>query len=59
MEHIVKGPNLKFSTETQEELFYNKETQLNNKAEGEAEITANIQAHHLYRCCPPARCAAL
>ena len=44
-----QGPNFEFSTETHEELLYNKEKLLNNGDKWEAEIAANIQADHLYR----------
>lgn len=53
--HIVslsspsQGPNFEFSTETHEELLYNKEKLLNNGDKWEAEIAANIQADYLYR----------
>uniref|UniRef100_A0A3Q2XEB2 Uncharacterized protein n=1 Tax=Haplochromis burtoni TaxID=8153 RepID=A0A3Q2XEB2_HAPBU len=43
------GPNFEFSTETHEELLYNKEKLLNNGDKWEAEIAANIQADYLYR----------
>nr|XP_015209468.1 PREDICTED: NADH dehydrogenase [ubiquinone] iron-sulfur protein 8, mitochondrial [Lepisosteus oculatus] len=46
---IVEGPNFEFSTETHEELLYNKEKLLNNGDKWEAEIAANIQADYLYR----------
>ncbi|XP_061756011.1 NADH dehydrogenase [ubiquinone] iron-sulfur protein 8, mitochondrial-like [Nerophis ophidion] len=46
---IVEGPNFEFSTETHEELLYNKEKLLNNGDRWEAEIAANIQADYLYR----------
>ncbi|CAH6793455.1 Ndufs8 [Phodopus roborovskii] len=46
---IVEGPNFEFSTETHEELLYNKEKLLNNGDKWEAEISANIQADYLYR----------
>ncbi|CAL8135835.1 unnamed protein product [Orchesella dallaii] len=46
---IVEGPNFEFSTETHEELLYNKEKLLNNGDQWEAEIAANIEADHLYR----------
>uniref|UniRef100_A0A8C2XZE4 Uncharacterized protein n=1 Tax=Capra hircus TaxID=9925 RepID=A0A8C2XZE4_CAPHI len=45
----VTGPNFEFSTETHEELLYNKEKLLNNGDKWEAEIAANIQADYLYR----------
>jgi NADH-quinone oxidoreductase subunit I len=40
---IVEGPNFEFSTETREELFYNKEKLLANGDRWEAEIAANLQ----------------
>uniref|UniRef100_A0A8C6KPD2 NADH dehydrogenase [ubiquinone] iron-sulfur protein 8, mitochondrial n=7 Tax=Nothobranchius TaxID=28779 RepID=A0A8C6KPD2_NOTFU len=46
---IVEGPNFEFSTETHEELLYNKEKLLNNGDRWEPEIAANIQADYLYR----------
>lgn len=46
---IVEGPNFEFSTETHEELLYNKEKLLNNGDKWEAEIAASLQADHLYR----------
>ena len=47
---IVEGPNFEFSTETHEELLYNKEKLLNNGDKWEAEIAANIEADYLYSC---------
>ncbi|KAK3085096.1 hypothetical protein FSP39_024139 [Pinctada imbricata] len=46
---IVEGPNFEYSTETREELLYNKEKLLSNGDRWEVEIAANIQADHLYR----------
>lgn len=46
---IVEGPNFEFSTETHEELLYNKEKLLLNGDKWESEIAANIHADHLYR----------
>lgn len=46
---LFQGPNFEFSTETHEELLYNKEKLLNNGDKWEAEIAANIQADYLYR----------
>ncbi|XP_043263101.1 NADH-ubiquinone oxidoreductase subunit 8 [Colletes gigas] len=46
---IVEGPNFEFSTETHEELLYNKEKLLNNGDKWETEIASNIHADHLYR----------
>lgn len=46
---IVEGPNFEYSTESHEELLYNKEKLLNNGDKWESEIAANIHADHLYR----------
>ena len=46
---ILQGPNFEYSTETREELLYNKEKLLQNGDKWEAEIAANIQADYLYR----------
>ncbi|XP_039948684.1 NADH dehydrogenase (ubiquinone) 23 kDa subunit [Bactrocera tryoni] len=46
---IVEGPNFEFSTETHEELLYNKEKLLCNGDKWESEIASNLQADHLYR----------
>lgn len=46
---IVEGPNFEFSTETHEELLYNKEKLLCNGDKWESEIASNIHADHLYR----------
>ncbi|ELU04123.1 hypothetical protein CAPTEDRAFT_149229 [Capitella teleta] len=46
---IVEGPNFEYSTETHEELLYNKEKLLDNGDRWEPEIAANLQADHLYR----------
>ncbi|XP_003400991.1 NADH-quinone oxidoreductase subunit I [Bombus terrestris] len=46
---IVEGPNFEYSTETHEELLYNKEKLLNNGDKWESEIASNIHADHLYR----------
>ncbi|XP_026729064.1 NADH-ubiquinone oxidoreductase subunit 8-like [Trichoplusia ni] len=46
---IVEGPNFEFSTETHEELLYNKEKLLSNGDKWESEIASNIRADHLYR----------
>ena len=46
---IVEGPNFEYSTETHEELLYNKEKLLANGDKWEAEIAHNLQADHLYR----------
>lgn len=46
---IVEGPNFEFSTETHEEMLYNKEKLLDNGDKWESEIASNIHADHLYR----------
>lgn len=46
---ILQGPNFEFSTETHEEMLYNKEKLLNNGDRWESEIASNIHADHLYR----------
>jgi NADH dehydrogenase (ubiquinone) Fe-S protein 8 len=46
---IVEGPNFEYSTETREELFYNKEKLLQNGDRWEIEISQNLQADYLYR----------
>ncbi|GFR17875.1 NADH dehydrogenase iron-sulfur protein 8, mitochondrial [Trichonephila clavata] len=46
---IVEGPNFEYSTETHEELLYNKEKLLSNGDKWEPEIAANIEADYLYR----------
>ncbi|XP_017489707.1 PREDICTED: NADH-ubiquinone oxidoreductase subunit 8-like, partial [Rhagoletis zephyria] len=46
---IVEGPNFEYSTETHEELLYNKEKLLENGDKWEIEIAANLEADHLYR----------
>ena len=39
--------NAEYSTETREELLYNKEKLLSNGDRAEAEIAANLQADHV------------
>jgi len=46
---IVETQNQEFSTETREELLYNKEKLLANGDRAEAEIAANLHADHVYR----------
>ncbi|CAH4038334.1 NADH-quinone oxidoreductase subunit I-like [Pieris brassicae] len=46
---IVEGPNFEYSTETHEELLYNKEKLLTNGDRWEPEIVSNIRDNHLYR----------
>nr|XP_019003667.1 NADH-ubiquinone oxidoreductase 23 kDa subunit, mitochondrial [Kwoniella mangroviensis CBS 8507]OCF67128.1 NADH-ubiquinone oxidoreductase 23 kDa subunit, mitochondrial [Kwoniella mangroviensis CBS 8507] len=44
---IVETQNAEYSTETREELLYNKEKLLSNGDKAEAEIAANLQADHV------------
>ena len=44
---IVQGPNFEFSTETREELYYNKEKLLDNGDRWENILAANIKADNL------------
>ena len=46
---IVEGPNFEYSTETHEELLYNKEKLLANGDRWESEIAANLAADAPYR----------
>ena len=46
---IVQGPNFEFSTETREELYYNKEKLLDNGDRWESVLAANIRADKAYR----------
>ncbi|TYJ53191.1 NADH dehydrogenase [ubiquinone] iron-sulfur protein 8, mitochondrial [Cryptococcus floricola] len=46
---IVETQNQEFSTETREELLYNKEKLLMNGDRAEPEIQANLQSEHFYR----------
>jgi NADH-quinone oxidoreductase subunit I len=46
---IVEGPNFEYSTETREELYYNKEKLLSNGDRWEARIAANLAAEAPYR----------
>jgi len=46
---IVQGPNFEFSTETREELYYNKEKLLDNGDKWETALAANIKADEPYR----------
>ncbi|SDF10154.1 MULTISPECIES: NADH-quinone oxidoreductase subunit NuoI [Thalassobaculum] len=46
---IVEGPNFEFSTETREELFYNKDRLLANGDRWEVEISRNLTADAPYR----------
>lgn len=46
---LTPAQNFEYSTETREELLYNKEKLLQNGDKAEAEIAANLQADHFYR----------
>ena len=46
---IVEGPNFEFSTETREELFYNKDKLLSNGDRWESEIARNLELDAPYR----------
>ena len=46
---IVEGPNFEFSTETREELMYNKEKLLSNGDRCDNEIYQNLELDSTYR----------
>ena len=46
---IVEGPNFEFTTETREELMYNKEKLLSNGDRWEQEIAQNLKQNSKYR----------
>ena len=46
---IVQGPNFEFSTETREELYYNKEKLLDNGDRWESILESNIKTDNPYR----------
>ncbi len=46
---IVEGPNFEYSTESREELFYNKEKLLGNGDRWEGEIARNLEMDAPYR----------
>ena len=49
VEAIVQGPNFEFSTETREELYYNKEKLLDNGDRWEEVLAKNIRLDKPYR----------
>lgn len=49
VDSIVLGPNFEFSTETREELLYDKDKLLDNGERWEREIAANLEADAPYR----------
>ena len=49
VEAIVQGPNFEFSTETREELYYNKEKLLDNGDRWEDVLAKNIRLDKPYR----------
>ena len=49
MDAIVEGPNFEFSTETREELFYDKERLIANGDRWEREIARNLELDARYR----------
>ncbi|KAJ2431354.1 hypothetical protein IWW46_006844, partial [Coemansia sp. RSA 2440] len=46
---IVEGPNFEYTTETREELLYNKEKLLANGDRWEPEIAQNLRSEQMYR----------
>ncbi|CAM6041616.1 unnamed protein product [Sphagnum compactum] len=46
---IVEGPNFEFTTETHEELLYDKEKLLENGDRWETEIAENLRSESIYR----------
>ena len=49
VEAIVQGPNFEFSTETREELYYNKEKLMDNGDRWEDVLAKNIRLDKAYR----------
>jgi NADH-quinone oxidoreductase subunit I len=49
VEAIVQGPNFEFSTETREELYYNKKKLLDNGDRWESVLAKNIKLDKPYR----------
>ena len=46
---IVQGPNFEFSTETREELYYNKEKLLENGDRWESVLAKNLKTDKIYK----------
>ena len=46
---IVQGPNFEFSTETREELYYNKEKLVDNGDKWESVISKNLKLDKVYK----------
>ena len=49
MDAIVEGPNIEFSTETREELMYNKDKLLANGDRWEPELAKRLELDAPYR----------
>ena len=50
MDAIVEGPNYEYSTETHQELLYNKEKLLNNGDKWEVELAKNLHVRDALGC---------
>jgi NADH dehydrogenase (ubiquinone) Fe-S protein 8 len=46
---IVEGPNFEYSTQTREELLYDKNKLLDNGNKWELQLSKNLKAEYLYR----------